>query len=58
MTTLKEAQKDPKKMKDFIKEHEKDAPGDEDRMDDFIRSSVRGKSKSTRETSPRGSRGN
>ena len=50
MTNLKGAQK--KKLKQFIKEHEKDAPGDEDRMDAFISWAVRDESKSTKETSP------
>ena len=58
MTTLKEARKDPGKMKLFIKEHRNDAPGDEDKMNDFICSSVRDRSKSAQGTSFRDSGGN
>ena len=47
---LKEAQKDTEKLKKFVKEHEQDFPGDEDRMDAFISSAVRDKPKSILET--------
>lgn len=39
MTTLKEAQKDPKKLEKFIKEREKDTPqGDKDKFDKALKS--------------------
>jgi hypothetical protein len=39
MTTLKEAQKDPKKLDKFIKEREKDTTqGDKDRFDKALKS--------------------
>jgi hypothetical protein len=39
MTTLKEAQKDPKKLEQFIKEREKDTPqGDKDKFDNALKS--------------------
>jgi hypothetical protein len=39
MTTLKEAQKDPKKLEQFIKEREKDTPqGEKDKFDKALKS--------------------
>lgn len=39
MTTLKEAQKDPKKLDQFIKEREKDTPqGDKDKFEKALKS--------------------
>lgn len=39
MTTLKDAQKDPKKLEQFIKEREKDTPqGDADKFDQALKS--------------------
>jgi len=49
-TTLKEAIKKGK-LKQFIKEHEKDAPGDSDKLDKAIKTPVSGKSKPAPETS-------
>lgn len=44
MTTLKEAQKDPKKLEQFIKEREKDTPqGDKDGFDKALKSMTEGK---------------
>lgn len=51
MTNLKEAQRDPEKMKQFIKEHKKDAPGDEEKLEATLRSAVQGRKKSAQETS-------
>ena len=36
MTTLKQAQKDPAKMQEFLKEHENDLPCDADKFDKLI----------------------
>lgn len=55
MTTLKKA-RDKGNLEGFIKEHEKDAPGDKDRLDKAIDRLSQGKKKSTRETSEKGSR--
>lgn len=49
--TLKEA-RDKGKLKQFIKEHEKDAPGDAERFERALTSMV-GKSKATPATSKR-----
>lgn len=39
MTTLKEAQKNPKKLEQFIKEREKDTPqGDKDKFEKALKS--------------------
>jgi hypothetical protein len=39
MITLKEVQKDPKKLEQFIKEREKDTPqGDKDKFDKALKS--------------------
>lgn len=44
MTTLKEAQKDPKKLEKFIKEREKDTPhADKDKFDKAMESMTGGK---------------
>lgn len=44
MTTLKDAQKDPKKLKQFIKEREKDTPqGDKDKFEKALQSMTEGK---------------
>ena len=50
MTTLKDAQKNPKKLKQFIKEHEKDDAGDKDRFDATL-DAIAGKPKATQATS-------
>lgn len=52
MTNLKDARKDPKKMEKFIKEREKAAPGDKERLEKAISDlSKGGKSKPARGTS-------
>ena len=51
---LKKARKSGK-VKEFIKEHEKDPKGDKDKLDKAITSLARRTSKSTRGTSRRGS---
>lgn len=49
MTTLKEAQKDPKKLEQFIKEREKDTPqGDKDKFDAALKSMTEEKKKEDR----------
>ena len=53
-TTLKEARKKGK-LEEFIKEHEKDESGDKDKLDKTIDRFVKGKSKSTEETSEKDS---
>ena len=50
MTSLKEARKKGK-LEEFIKEHEKDAPCDKERLEKAIKCLSQGKSKSTQETS-------
>lgn len=52
MTTLKKARKDGK-IEDFIKEHEKDAPGDTDKLDAVIKRPTQGTVKATRKASSR-----
>lgn len=49
MTTLKDAQKQGK-IDQFIKEHEKDASGDDKRMNDALKSMTSGKSSKVQET--------
>lgn len=55
MTTLKDAQKDPKKLDQFIKEHEKTSPADKEKFDKALTSMTCGKKKPTPETSGQGS---
>ncbi len=44
MTTLKDVQKDPKKLDQFIKEREKDTPhADKDKLDKIVKSMTEGK---------------
>jgi len=44
MTTLKDVQKDPKKLKQFIKEREKETPqGEKDKFDKALKSMTEGK---------------
>lgn len=44
MTTLKDVQKDPKKLAKFIKEREKDTPqGEKDKFDKALKSMTEGK---------------
>lgn len=50
MTNLKKARQKGK-LEEFIREHEKDAPGDKDKLDKTIDRLAQGKKKSTRETS-------
>ena len=50
MYSLKQARKE-KNLEKFIREHEKDAPGDLDKLDNAIRRPVQDKSKSKKETS-------
>ena len=51
MTTLKDAQKDPKKLEQFIKEHEQTSPADKEKFDKALTSMTCGKKKSEQETS-------
>lgn len=53
MTTLKEARKKGE-LEKFIKEHEEDAPGDQERLEKTIQKAL-DKSKSTQETSKKDS---
>ena len=57
MTNLKEAKKKGK-LEEFIKEHEKDAPCDKERLERTIDCLSQGKSKSTQGTSDKPVRGN
>lgn len=50
MTNLKEA-REKGKLEEFIKEREKDAPGDKERLEKAISDLSKGKKKSTGETS-------
>ena len=50
MTNLKEARK-KNRIEEFIQEHEKDAPGDKERLDSAIDRLAKGKKKSTQGTS-------
>lgn len=50
MTTLKKAIKEGK-LDEFIKEHENDAPGDEDKLDKLLNPLGQDSSQSTEETS-------
>lgn len=50
MTTLKEARKKGK-LEQFIREHEKDAPGDLDKLEEAIKRSTRETGKATRKAS-------
>lgn len=50
MASLKKA-REHKDLESFIKEHEKDAPADKERLEKTIDSIVQGKKKSTQETS-------
>jgi len=44
MTTLKDVQKDPKKLDQFIKEREKDTPpADKEKLDKIVKSMSEGK---------------
>ena len=52
MTTLKEARKKGK-LEQFIREHEKDAPGDLVKFEEALRRSVRESGKATRKASSR-----
>lgn len=54
MTTLKKA-REQGNLEEFIKEHEKDAPGDQERLEKSIGRLSRGKSKSVQETSEKDS---
>lgn len=54
MTDLKKARENGK-LEDFIKEHEKDKPGDKDKLDKTIDRFVQGKSKPVPGTSKPGS---
>lgn len=51
MTTLKEAQKDPKKMQKFIEEHKQDEPCDSDKFDAILHRMASQKKKPTHQTS-------
>lgn len=51
-TTLREARKKGK-LEKFIKEHEKDAPGDLDKLDAALKRPTRGSEKATRKASSR-----
>jgi hypothetical protein len=57
MVTLKDAQKKGK-IKEFIKEREKQPPGDKDRFEKTLKSMTRGKSTKVRKTSRRDDGGN
>jgi hypothetical protein len=50
MIDLKKA-REKGRLEDFIKEHEKDAPADKERLDNAIDSLAQGKKKPARETS-------
>lgn len=54
MTSLKKARQQSS-LESFIKEHEKDAPADRERLEKAIDSLVQGKSKSAQETSEKDS---
>ena len=52
MTTLKDAQKDPKKLNKFIKEREKDTPcADKERFDTTLESMSKGKCSTSEKSS-------
>ena len=52
MTTLKDAQNDPKKLDKFIKEREKDTPlADKDKFDKGLKSMTEGKHSTTQKSS-------
>ncbi len=52
MTTLKDVQKDPKKLDKFIKEREKDTPlADKDKFDKGLKSMTEGKHSTTQKPS-------
>ena len=53
-TSLKDARRDPKKMKAFLREHADDAPGDLDKLNAVIAcESEGGEPKATSKASPR-----
>lgn len=52
MTTLKQARKEGR-LEDFIREHEKDAPGDAAKLDKVLKSSASGKSSKAPKASSR-----
>lgn len=55
MKSLKKA-REKDELESFIKEHEKDAPADKDRLEKTIDRLSQGKKKSTQETSEKDSR--